>query len=233
MMCNRVAVRAPNHSACVPSRTRRGICPICPSPRKQRLAGAVHWSLLVDALVLAAAGLLTTFPWPVWAQAMGTEAWPVGMVDPEIALWLVPLPICFAAAALWLGRRNGRNSRWLTGITVALCAAAVMLSTRPARRSQGMRWCASWRASRDDYARPATGRAAASPADAISAAFRLSQGDTWGTLSRSVGLLPQQILTEEFANDCACGIDERLPIPREFELLDHRHIREAHVDRAL
>ena len=42
---------------------------------------------------------------------MGTEAWPVGMVVPEIALWLVPLPVCFAAAALWLGRRSGH---WLT-----------------------------------------------------------------------------------------------------------------------
>jgi hypothetical protein len=112
---------------------------------------------LVDALVLASAALLTTSPWPVWTQAMGTEAWPVGIVLPEIALWLVPLPICFAAAALWLGRgcwRNGRDwrdwrnsrwltgitsrwltgitSRWLTGITVALCAAAVMLLSKPA-----------------------------------------------------------------------------------------------------
>jgi acetyl esterase/lipase len=60
---------------------------------------------------------------------MGDEAWPVGMVVPEIALWLVPLPICFAAAALWLGRRN---RRWLTGITVALCAAAVILLSKPA-----------------------------------------------------------------------------------------------------
>ena len=51
------------------------------------------------------------------------------MVVPEIALWLVPLPVCFAAAALWLGRRRGR---WLTGITVALCAAAVMLLCKPA-----------------------------------------------------------------------------------------------------
>ncbi len=72
----------------------------------------------------ALAALLTTFPWPVWTQAMGTEAWPVGFVVPEIALWLVPLPVCFAAAALWLGRRRGR---WLAGVTVALCAAAVIL----------------------------------------------------------------------------------------------------------
>ena len=101
-----------------------------PSPWKRRLVSAVRWSLLVDALALASAGLLTIVPWPVWTQAMGTEAWPVGFVVPEIALWLVPLPVCFAAAALWLGR--GRSSRWLTGITIALCAAAVVLLCKPA-----------------------------------------------------------------------------------------------------
>ena len=90
-----------------------------PSPWKRRLVSAIRWSLLVDALVSASAGLLTIVPWPVWTPAMG-GAWPVGMVVPEIALWLVPLPVCFAAAALWLGRRSGR---WLTGITVVLCAA--------------------------------------------------------------------------------------------------------------
>ena len=106
-----------------------------PVPVKRRLVTAIRWSLLVDALVLASAGLLTVFPWPVWTQAMGTEAWPVGMVVPEIALWLVPLPVCFAAAALWLGRRSPRPRPvgWLTGITVALCAAAVMLLCKPAR----------------------------------------------------------------------------------------------------
>jgi acetyl esterase/lipase len=89
---------------------------------------AVRWSLLVDALLSATASLLTVFPWPVWTPAMG-EAWPVGMVLPEIALWLVPLPVSFAAAALWLGRRGGRR---LTGITVALCAVAVTLFCQPA-----------------------------------------------------------------------------------------------------
>lgn len=97
------------------------------SPWKRRLVSTMRWSLLVDALAVASVALLTTFPWPVWTPAMG-EAWPVGMVVPEIALWLVPLPVCFAAAALWLGRRR---SRWLTGITVALCAAAVMLLFKP------------------------------------------------------------------------------------------------------
>jgi acetyl esterase/lipase len=103
-----------------------------PSPRKRRLESVIRWSLLVDALVSASAALLTVFPWPVWTQAMGTEAWPVGMVVPEIALWLVPLPVCFAAAALWFGRRRGRRGGWLTGVTVALCAAGVVLLCKPA-----------------------------------------------------------------------------------------------------
>ena len=102
-----------------------------PSLWKRQLVSAVRWSLLVDALVLALAALLTAFPWPVWTVAMG-EAWPVGMVVPEIALWLVPLPVCFAAAAMWLGRRGGRKGGWLTGITVGLCAAAVILLCKPA-----------------------------------------------------------------------------------------------------
>src|SRR5687768_13731399 len=91
----------------VPSRGRRAIwSQMRPSsPWKRRLVSAVRWSLLVDALALASAALLTAFPWPVWTVAMG-DAWPVGMVVPEIALWLVPLPVCFAAAALWLGRRS-------------------------------------------------------------------------------------------------------------------------------
>lgn len=99
-----------------------------PSPWKRRLVSAARWSLLVDALALVSAGLLTVFPWPVWTQAMG-DAWPVGFVVPEIALWLVPLPVCLAAATLLLGRGRGR---WLTGITVALCSASVMLLCKPA-----------------------------------------------------------------------------------------------------
>src|SRR5439155_11887967 len=123
---------AANDSTCVRNRARRHIyrC-MRPSPWKRRLVAAIRWSLLVDALVSASAALLTILPWPVWTPAMG-GAWPVGFVVPEIALWLVPLPVCFAAAALWLGRRSPRPRRWLTGITVVLCAAAVMLFCKPA-----------------------------------------------------------------------------------------------------
>src|SRR5689334_6253245 len=100
-----------------------------PSPWTRRLVTAIRWSLLVDALLAATASLLTVFTWPVWTQGMG-DGWPVGMVVPEIALWLAPLPVCFAAAALWLGR--GRAGRRLTWVTVALCAVAVVLFCKPA-----------------------------------------------------------------------------------------------------
>ena len=100
-----------------------------PSPFKRRLVTAIRWSLLIDGLVSAAAALLTVFPWPVLTPEMGAETWWVGFVVSEIALWLVPLPVCFAAAALWLGR--GRGRRWLTGVTVALCAVAVTLFSKP------------------------------------------------------------------------------------------------------
>ena len=68
-----------------------------PSPFKRRLVTAIRWSLLIDGLVSAAAALLTVFPWPVLTPEMGAETWWVGFVVSEIALWLVPLPVCFAA----------------------------------------------------------------------------------------------------------------------------------------
>lgn len=122
---------APIHRTSLPSHTLGAMSQTRPSAWKPLLVSAARWSLLVDALLSAMASLLTVFPWPVWTQAMG-QAWPVGMVLPEIALWLVPLPICFAAAALWLGWRRGR---WLTGITVGLCAVAVTLFCKPAVRA--------------------------------------------------------------------------------------------------
>jgi acetyl esterase/lipase len=83
-------------------------------------------------LVSASAALLTVFPWPVLTPEMGAETWWVGFVVAEIALWLVPLPVCFAIAALWLDRRSPRPRRWLTGITVALSAVAMTLFCKPA-----------------------------------------------------------------------------------------------------
>ena len=71
---------------------------MCPSPWKRRLVTTIRWSLLVDALVSALAALLTVVPWPVLTPEMGAETWPVGFVVAEIALWLVPLPVCFAQA---------------------------------------------------------------------------------------------------------------------------------------
>jgi hypothetical protein len=100
----RCCVRYIARMSCI-ARAASDHVPMRPSPWKRRLVTAIRWSLLVDALVSASAALLTIVPWPVWTPAMG-GAWPVGMVVPEIALWLVPLPVCFAAAALWLGRRS-------------------------------------------------------------------------------------------------------------------------------
>ena len=78
---------------------------VCPSPCKRRLVSAIRWTLLVDALLSATASLLTVLPWPVWNQAMGREAWPVGFVVPEIALRLVPLPVCLVVEGH--GRHHG------------------------------------------------------------------------------------------------------------------------------
>jgi len=55
-------------------------------PRLDRLSSAVRWALLVDALVLASAALLTT---PVAGQDAGHRGVACWHVLPEIALWLV------------------------------------------------------------------------------------------------------------------------------------------------
>src|SRR5215471_16827656 len=62
--------------------------------------------------------------------------------------------------------------------------------------------------------------------------FDVHKGIFGGPFLDQLGMLSQQVLAEESTNDCACRINERLPIPRELEGLDHRHICEAHVDRA-
>jgi acetyl esterase/lipase len=96
-------------------------------PWKHWLVWCVRSSLLIDAMIFALVGLLTTLPWPVWTEAMG-DAWPVGMVVPEIALWLAPLPIGFAIGAFLL-RRHGR--RWVSAITIGLSVVAFVLLCKP------------------------------------------------------------------------------------------------------
>jgi len=89
---------------------------------KAWLATAVRWSLLLDASVLTLLALLTAYKCPVWLP------WVVGMVVPEIALWLAPLALCFAAAAWVLRRRRPV----VAGVTIGLCAVSVALLLKPA-----------------------------------------------------------------------------------------------------
>jgi acetyl esterase/lipase len=90
------------------------------------LVFAIRWSLLIDAIVAMLLALLTTFKWPVWTHWMG-QIWPVGMVVPEISLWLAPLPLCFGASALLLRRRHPV----ITTITLGLCIIAFSLFLKP------------------------------------------------------------------------------------------------------
>jgi len=93
---------------------------------KRWLPAAIRWSLLIDAIVASLFALLTAFKWPVWMHWMG-PLWPVGMVVPEISLWLAPLPLCFAAGA-WFLRRSHRV---ITAASVCLCIAAFSLFLKP------------------------------------------------------------------------------------------------------
>jgi acetyl esterase/lipase len=88
---------------------------------KNWLTCAIRWSLLFDGIVIALLSLLTMFKIPavIW--------WPVGFVVSEIALWLSPLPICFAFGA-WLLRRKHPV---ITGITLSLCTVAFFLLLKP------------------------------------------------------------------------------------------------------
>jgi acetyl esterase/lipase len=83
-------------------------------------------TLLVDATLAAAASLLTIMPLPLPRIVY----WPVGMVVPEIGLWLALLPVAFAAAAWWLRPRDRRPI--LTAATIVLCAIALPLFLKPA-----------------------------------------------------------------------------------------------------
>src|SRR4051812_2221875 len=85
----------------------------------------LRWSLLLDGLVLASLGLLTIRKAPVWL------GWVVGMVVPEIGLWLGLAALAVAAGA-WALRKG---SRAVATLTIALCAAAGGLMLKPAAQA--------------------------------------------------------------------------------------------------
>jgi len=85
----------------------------------------LRWSLLLDSLALTALGLLTVFRVPVWL------GWVVGMVVPEIGLWLALAALAVAAGA-WALRKGGRV---VAAVTIALCAAACCLMLKPAAQA--------------------------------------------------------------------------------------------------
>jgi hypothetical protein len=58
-----------------------------------KLTDIIRWSLLGDAVVAALIALLTAVMCPVWL------GWVVGMIVPEVALWLALLTLCFAIFA--------------------------------------------------------------------------------------------------------------------------------------
>lgn len=92
------------------------------------IASALRWMLLFDACITVAFSLLTEIPVPVWN-------WPhcvLGMVVPEIGLFLAALPIVFATSAWWLRKQHP----WITGLTIALCAFALVLFLKPVTQAQ-------------------------------------------------------------------------------------------------
>ena len=66
---------------------------------RNSLKAAIRWSFLIDGIVIAPLSLLTVFKIPACIP------WQFGLVVPEIALWLAPLPVCFALGA-WVLRRK-------------------------------------------------------------------------------------------------------------------------------
>jgi len=93
---------------------------------KRWLTTAIRLSLLVDTIVASLFALLTAFKWPIWIRWMG-PLWSVGMVLPEISLWLVPLPVCFGVGA-WFLRRSHPV---ITTATVGLCVVTFALFLKP------------------------------------------------------------------------------------------------------
>jgi len=84
---------------------------------KRRWRPVLRWSLLLDAVALAALGLLTVFKVPVWL------GWVVGMVVPEIGLWLALAALVVAAGA-WAVRKGNRT---VCAATLVPCAVACCL----------------------------------------------------------------------------------------------------------
>jgi len=102
----------------------------------RKLVVGIRWYLFINAFVVALFSLLTAFKLPASLPA-AVEYWWVGMVIPEVALWLVPLPLCFAAGAWFL--RRGHTI--ITGATLGICAVALPLLLKPAVQA--------WRLGRD------------------------------------------------------------------------------------
>ena len=88
---------------------------------KSKLTDIIRWSLLGDAVVAALIALLTAMMCPVWL------GWVVGMIVPEIALWLALLTLCFAIFA-WLLHRGHPI---LTSVTLCFVLLAFFLFLKP------------------------------------------------------------------------------------------------------
>jgi acetyl esterase/lipase len=85
----------------------------------------LRWSLLIDALVAVAFSLLTVVMTPVWIH------WAVGMVVPEIGLWLALLTLLIGVAT-WI-LRSGHV--YQTRMTHVLCSIAIALFLKPATQA--------------------------------------------------------------------------------------------------
>jgi acetyl esterase/lipase len=108
-------------------------------PRRTKLMAMLRGMLLLDTSIVALLSLLTAIKCPLWLH------WVVGMVVPECALWISPLPVVFAAAAWFLrcradvatdGVTSVRGGRQiLTVATLALCGVAIILLLKPAAQA--------------------------------------------------------------------------------------------------
>jgi acetyl esterase/lipase len=85
----------------------------------------LRWSLLLDAVALSTLGMLTVCKTPVWL------GWVVGMVVPEIGLWLALSAVAIAAGA-WSMRKGSLK---VAAVTIGLCTAACCLMLKPAAQA--------------------------------------------------------------------------------------------------